>query len=92
MPTSLDEFRLTLVRNILKASSQEEVTALVSVAVTSLEENSVNGYIILRFADKTIDQLEEFSAMRKDASQWSNIHMAKILFNRLKNRLLLSVV
>ena len=92
MPTSLDEFRRALVRNILKASSQEEVTALVSAAVTSLEENGVNGHIIRRFADKTMDQLDEFNAMRKDASQWSNIHMAKILFNRLKNRLILSAV
>ncbi len=92
MPTSLDEFRRVLVRNILKAGSQEEVTTLVSAAVTSLEENGVNGHIILRFADKTIDQLDEFNAMRKDASQWSNIHMAKILFNRIKNRYVLSVV
>lgn len=91
MPTSLDEFRRALVRNILKASSQEEVSALVSAAVTSLEENGVNGHIILRFADKTIDQLDEFNAMRNDASQWSNIHMAKILFNRLKKRFILAV-
>ena len=87
MPVALDEFRTKLISNIQVSQSQEEVGALIDGAMAELERNEVNGHIIVRFVDKIIDQLETFSPMKKDAQQWSNINMARVLFNRIKNSL-----
>jgi hypothetical protein len=52
-----------------------------------LEQNRVKGHIIARFVDKMIEELDTFSPMNKDAQHWSNIRVATILFNRVKNKL-----
>ena len=87
MPLSLDEYRCKLVNKILFACSQEEVKRFCDAAMKSLEHHKVNGHIIARFVNKVINELEQFNPMEKDAQQWSNIRMARIQFNRIKQQL-----
>jgi len=87
MSIPLDEYRCTLINNILFADSQEEVKQVCDSAMKALERHKVNGHIIARFTDKMINGLEQFNPMKKDARQWSNIKLAKILFNRIKHQL-----
>ncbi len=87
MPAALNEFRTKLVNNILVAASQQQVDNIIDAAMKQLEIKKVNKNNKVLFVDHIIEQLHLFSAMKKDAQQWSNISMAKILFNRIKNEL-----
>lgn len=91
MPLSLDEYRCKLINKILFAGSQEEVKRFCDTAMKSLEHHKVNGHLIGRFADRTISELEQFNPMKKDAQQWSNIQMARIQFNRIKQQINVTV-
>lgn len=84
MSLTLDSYRAKLIRKIMFATSQEEVKRFIAAAVKSLEQHNLNGHIVARFVEKTVTELESFNPMNKDAQQWSNIQMAKILFNRIK--------
>jgi hypothetical protein len=87
MSLSLDEYRAKLINHILFASSQGEVNQFIEAAMKALEQNKINGHIIARFVDKIISDLDLFDPMKKDAQHWSNIKMAKILFNRIKPKM-----
>ncbi len=87
MSLSLDEFRCKLINKILLAGSQEDVKRFCAAAIKGLEQHKVHGHFILSFVDKAIGELEKFSPMNKDAQQWSNITMARIFFNRMKQQL-----
>ena len=87
MSLSLDEYRCKLINKILLAGSQEEVKRFCAAAIKGLEQHKVHGHFILRFLDKVISELEKFNPMNKDAQQWSNITMARIYFNRVKQQL-----
>ncbi len=92
MSLALDEFRAILIRKILNASSQEEVTRCIEKAMADIEKKKVNGHIIVRFVDKINGQLDLFSPLKKDAQEWSNINMARILFTRIKNKLVTTAI
>lgn len=83
----LEESRIELINKILFAVSQDEVKSLIDATINTLEQNNLNDYVILRFSEKMIFNLELFNPMKKDAQQWSNIQIAKIIFNRIRNRL-----
>ena len=87
MPLSLEEYRTKLINKILFAASQEEVKRFIDTALKALKQNEVNGHIIARVIEKISSDLELFNPMQKDAQQWSNIKMARILFNRIKTKL-----
>lgn len=87
MSLTLNEYRTKLINHILYAKSQNEVTRFIDAAMKALKQNGVNGHIIARFVDKIISELEMFSPMDENAQHWSNIRIAKILFNRFKNQL-----
>ena len=87
MSLSLDEYRLKLINHILYAKSQEEAAIFIDAALKALEQNRVHTHIISGFVDKIIGELDEFSPMNKEAQHWSNIKIARILFNRIKNKL-----
>jgi len=70
-----DEHRAKLINKILFAASQQAVKALIDA-----EKDIPSGII-----EKIIDDLEGFNPMKKEAQQWSNIKIAKILFNRLRH-------
>ena len=88
MSLSLEEYKTKLTGKILFAASQEEVKRFIDVAMKALEQNKVNGYIIVRFIDKIIEELDLFSPERKDVRQESNIKIAKIIFNDIKKQML----
>ena len=87
MLLSLDDFRCKLINKILFAESQQDVKRFCDGALEGLEQHNVNAHIVVRFVDKIISELDQFSPMNKDAQQWSNIQMARIHFNRIKMRL-----
>jgi hypothetical protein len=84
MSPSLDEYRCKLINKILLADSQEEVKRFCDAAMKALEHHKVNGHIVARFVEKIISELEQFNPMDKDAQQWSNIHMARIVLKQIK--------
>lgn len=88
MSLSLDEYRCKLINKILFAGSQEEVRRFCDAAMKDLEHHKVNGHIVARFVEKIIGELSQFNPMDKDAQQWSNLRMAKILFIRIKQRII----
>ena len=87
MSLTLNEYRTKLINHILYAKSQNEVTRFIDAAMKALKQNGVNGHIIERFVDKIISELEMFSPMDENAQHWSNIRIAKIIFNRFKSQL-----
>lgn len=86
MPVSLDDFHISLINKILFASSQQQVKLLIDAAVKSLEENNISDNAILSFIKNSLNDLELFNPMDKDAQQWSNIKIARIQFYRCKRR------
>jgi hypothetical protein len=87
MALSLDEYKSKLISKIHSAASQDEVRRYIDGAMKSLQLNKVNGHIVSRFVDKLIGELNSFSPITKEAQQWSNIQMARILLNRIKHEL-----
>jgi len=87
MPLTLNEYRDKLINKILLAGSQEEVKRFCHAAIKGLEQHKINGHIIARFADRMISELEQFDPLKKNAQQWSNIRMARIEFNRIKQQI-----
>lgn len=86
MDLSLTDYRLKLMTKILLSTSQPEVKRYIEAALKSLEQHKLHGHIISRFIDKMIAELELFTPMEKDAQQWSNIHMARMIFNQIKRK------
>ena len=87
MPLTLPEYRKKIINDILYAASQEQVNKFIEAAINALEQNRVKGDIIGRIVDKIIEDLDAFNPMNQDAQHWSNIRMARILFNRIKSKL-----
>lgn len=87
MSLSLEEYKTKLTGKILFAVSHEEVERFIDAAMKALVKNKINGHIIFRFVDKIISELDLFNSMKKDAQQWSNIRIARIILNRIKQQL-----
>lgn len=92
MSISLDEFRVKLISNILLSKSQEDVYHFIDVAMAELKNKKSGDGIIMQFVEKIAGQLDAYSPMNIEAQQWSNINMARILINRVKNQLLKPLV
>lgn len=84
MTQTIDDYRCKFINKVLFAGSQEEVSRFIDAAMRGLEEHKVNGHIVARFVDKVISDLEQFDPLDYDAQQWTNIKMARILFNKIK--------
>jgi len=82
MALSLDEYRATLINEILLAGSQQEIKQLIDAAINLLKYNNVSGQSISGFIEKSLRNLDQFSPLNEEAWQWSNIKTAKVLFNR----------
>ena len=76
MARTLDEYRHKLIDKILLAESSRDVLRFSDTALRSLNEHDVHSYIIVRFIDKTLMNLEEVSALRIGEKQQSNIKSA----------------
>lgn len=87
MTLNLERWKEDLITKILFAATQAEVEEYVDVTVQKLQRRGIEGLPLSNFTDKVLEQLEVFSPMDESAQQWSNISVAKILFNRLKRDL-----
>jgi hypothetical protein len=84
MGLQLDEYRAKLIDSVLFACSQQEVERFIDTAMKAMDQNKVNKHIVCRFVERIINDLESFNPMKKQAQQWSNIKVARVLFNRIK--------
>lgn len=84
MPLTLFEYRKKLIGKILSASSQEEVKQIIDKAMDGLEDHEVVNSIVCNFSDNMLNELNQFNPINKTSQQWSNINMARIIFNGLK--------
>lgn len=87
MTLTLNDFTVKLINKILFAPTQEDVKKFINDATDALDQNKVNGHIVARFVDKMVNELEQFNPMNKDAQQWSNIRLSKIIFYRIRHQL-----
>lgn len=87
MPLSLQEYQAKLISKILLSKSHDEVKRYIDTAVKKLEEHGIDGHIVARFIDKTMDELEGFSPVNETVEQWSNIKIAKVLLFRIQRQM-----
>jgi len=88
MSLPLDAYRIKLVNKILNACSGENAQRFVDTALKTLERRKVNGYIIARFIDKVINQLELYNPLVTDPYQWNNVLSAKQFLYKKREQLL----
>jgi len=86
MARTLDDYRRKLINKILFSTSPEEVRRFSNTAIRSLIDHKVHGYIIVRFIDKTIMDLEQLNPINKEERQWNNITMAKEHFGQFRKK------
>ncbi len=82
MPHSFDLYITNLVNDILWASSQDEVKDLFTAITVVLEQKEADVQKRITIIQRLKEELNLFNPFNKDAQQWSNITMAKILLNR----------
>jgi|GEM_PF-353400 len=87
MLLSLDVYKVKLITKIHAAASQEEVRCFIDNAIKTLQANKVDALHVSLFVNKLLIDLDACNPMHKDAQQWSNIQMARILLNRIKQQL-----
>lgn len=85
MSHSFDAYSTNLVNDILWASSQEEIKELIAETISIIEQKETDQLKRITFAERLKDELSLFNPFNKDAQQWSNIKLAKILLNRYVN-------
>ncbi len=84
MALQLEEYRTELINKLLLAVSQEETKDLIDTVISKMQRHRVNNDMLCHFAEQVISELKLFNPMKKQAQQWSNIQLAKVLFNRIK--------
>ena len=86
MARTLDEYRHKLIDKILLAASPQDALRFSDTAIRSLNEHKVHGYIIVRFIDKTLLNLEEVAALRIGENQYQNIKSAISHFTHIRKK------
>jgi hypothetical protein len=81
MIKKLDDYRGKLITKILLAASPEEVKRYCHAAVNGLGDQQLQGYLIVRFLEETISDLNNFSPAEQSTQQWENIITAKVFCN-----------
>ena len=79
-----DAHKAKLINNILFAVSQEEVTQIIGEVITSFETNHSKSKTIIRFTESVLEDINACNPMKKDAQQWSNITLSRVLLNRIR--------
>lgn len=82
MPHTFDAYSTNLVNDILWASSQEEVSSLMAATIAVIEQKETEQVKLTTLVERLKEELSLFNPFNKDAQQWSNIKLAKILLNR----------
>ena len=83
MSLSLDIHRAKLVVRILYARSQDDIQWFISVAIQEMTKNRVDRYVIIRFIDKIINQLELINPL-VPTDQEKNMTAAKDFLHKEK--------
>ena len=84
MPLNLFEYLKKLIGRILSASSQDEVKEIIDKAMDGLEDHEVVNNIVCSFSENMVNDLNQFNPINKTSQQWSNINMARVIFNGIK--------
>ncbi len=92
MARTLDDYRRKLIDKILFSASPQDARRFGDTAIRSLNEHRVHGYIIVRFIDKTLYNLEEIFTVCMDAKQQSNIKMVLDHFRHIRKKFETSAV
>ena len=87
MSISIKTYEDKLLTKIKAARSQAEVRTLINDSLKNLDVNNWNKVQLADFIDLSISNLENFDPMKKNASEWSNIIMARIHFQHIKRNL-----
>lgn len=82
MPHTFDAYSTNLVNDILWASLQEEVNDLIAATMIVIEQKETDLLKRVALVERLKDELSLFNPFNKDAQQWSNITLARILLNR----------
>lgn len=77
MIKKLDDYRAKLITKILLATSPEEAKRYCHAAIHGLGDQQLQGYLIVRFLEETINELGNFSPAGQNTQQWENIIAAK---------------
>ena len=77
---SQDNDRSTLIQQILSAKSQDEVKRVIDTSLKTTRPDPV----IRSFVDRVLSDILQSDPMNQSAEQWSNLKMAKIYFNRIR--------
>jgi hypothetical protein len=72
MAKSMNEFRIKLVDKIIHARSTEGVSRFISAAMRSFHRRRVNGYIVLRFLDRIVVEIQEEPAAALEGQESGN--------------------
>ncbi len=86
MSATINEYSAKLINKILPAASQEEVKKMIDESMNGLEQKKIIGEMAINFVDHMVTELELLSPMNKDAQQWSNIQLSKIIFHRIRHQ------
>ncbi len=86
MSGTMNEYSAKLINKILPALSQEAVKKIIDESMNGLEQKKMKDQVWINFADHMVTELELFSPMNKDAQQWSNIQLSKIIFHRIRHQ------
>jgi hypothetical protein len=87
MPLTLNEYSRELVNKMLLAGSQAEVKRFIDTGLQELGTPGINGYFIIKFLDRVIEDINEFSPMNYGAQQWANIKLARIILSKARRSL-----
>lgn len=82
MAPQSDDYRNRLINMILFAYSQERVKMIIDDVSREMDEKKVNKHIVVRQVGKLISDLDSFNPVEKQAQQWNNIKLARILLRR----------
>jgi hypothetical protein len=81
---NLDDYRHKLIDKIIGAESLEEIKWLLSGAVNDLKDHELNGHLMDRFIDKSIDQLNGLGLLHADIKIGLNSKFAKTQLELIK--------
>lgn len=84
MSLTITEYRCKLINLILCARCEKDVRRFIHASIKGLTERGLNGHLILRFVEKTAQDLNTFIPGNKDGQQWGNIQAARRQFDQLK--------
>lgn len=82
----MTELRSKLLSKIARASGREQISRYISITIKILSKHRINGYLIVRFIEKCISDIESLIQFAS-SFQAENFHAGYSLLNEEKARL-----